>query len=158
MGEIFFSKRIISLIYQKLNSDLQEKVIVTEGSEIWIVDSETKEWYLEYDSRNFLYYNKKFFDNFFSLFSCKDYSKIIQNWFENLGFGIVKGTSRKNSNSEFMIDKILKNKKTWTLQNRFGFSYSLVKKITSQKKILNKQNLQLKDFLTEDVEFYKILY
>lgn len=158
MDIVLKNPKLISLIYHKLNSDLKDKVIVTEGSVIWVIDSETHDWFLQYDWDNILYYNKKFFDSFFSLFSLKVYSDLLINWFENLGFGTVKGLSRKNTTYQYIIPTILKNKKNWTLKNRYGFSHSLVRKVLELKKSLNNNNVQIKDFLTDDVKFSKILY
>lgn len=137
---------------------MRDKVIIAEGPEIWIVDSETHDWFFQYDWRNTLYYNKKFFNEFFSLFSLQEYSPLLKTWFENLGLGTVQGVSRKNTNYQYLVTQLLDNKKKWSFENRYGFPYSLVKKMISFKKTLNKPNLQVEDFFSKDVEFSKILY
>ena len=158
MNEILQNKKITKIIYSKLTSDLKDMVIIGEGPEVWIVNPETHEWYFLFDNMSSLYYNKIFFNNFFSLFTLKSYAPILKTWFENLGFGTVKGVSTKGSIHYTMVVKTLKNKKPWSLTNRYGFSYNIIKKMISQKNKLKKQNIQIKDFITDDMGFYKILY
>lgn len=158
MNEILQNKKITKIIYSKLTSDLKDMVIVGDGPEVWIVNPETYEWYFQFDNMFLLYYNKIFFDNFFSLFTLKSYSSILKTWFENLGFGSVRGVSTKGSIHDTMVSKVLKNKKPWSLYNRYGFSYNVIKKMLFQKNQLNNQNIKIKDFLSDDMGFYKILY
>lgn len=142
------------IIISKLESDLKDAVFYPYGWELWIIDLNKKEWYFQTDSLGVLWYNQKFFNNFFSLFSCeyKEYQPLLMRWFETLTDFDQRTISRKNSDNNYLIEKILKDdNKKWTLFERYGFAYQIVKKYVDMKKNLGVETIQISNFYKNEV-------
>ncbi len=102
--------RLKKLIFEKIDSDLSDVIFHPYGKEIWLVTLEDKGWYFVGDSEGTTWFNQKFFDNFFRLFSMnsKEYSPIIKEWFELKTFVRIRQFARRNTNYDYMIEGILK--------------------------------------------------
>lgn len=141
--------RLKQIVINKLESDLVDAVFFPYGRELWILNIEKREWYFQTDSMGLLWYNQIFFNNFFSLFSCgyKEYQPVLLRWFELLTGFNQRSISRRNSDVGYIIDKMLKdNKKNWTLFERYGFAYQIVKKYCDMKKNLNVDTIKISNF------------
>ena len=96
------------------------------------------------------WYNEKFFNNFFSLFSMKssEYSPLLKEWIELKTEIPIRQISRKNTNYHYVIDNVLKRSEynDWSLKERWGFSFFVVKKYVEGKKILQTESIRLKDY------------
>lgn len=140
--------RLKSIILTKLKSDLENAVFYPCGREIWILELETKKWYFQTDNNGTLWYNQQFFNNFFNLFSLKSssYQPILFEWFEKVSGLNQRVIARKNTDYEYLIENLLKEKKkNWTLMERYGFAYPIVKKYLDLKKNLKVKNIKVSD-------------
>jgi hypothetical protein len=129
--------KLKEIIFEKISEDVCDKEILTNESDFWILDVDSRNWFLQATSSGQLFYNQKFFESYLSLFSIntKTLSKIIGEWFES-GFELpLRMTSRKQNSMEYYISKfILKESSSLNQNNRFGFPYGFVKKYISLKK------------------------
>jgi hypothetical protein len=142
--------RLKKLIFEKIDSDLSDVIFHPYGKEIWLVTLEDKGWYFVGNSEGTTWFNQKFFDNFFRLFSMnsKEYSPIIKEWFELKTSVRIRQFARRNTNYDYMIEGILKRSQKdydWSISKRWGFSYPLVKRYVEMKESLQTENLKLKD-------------
>lgn len=147
------NERIQKLVFNKLNRDLDNTIYHPHGQEIWIINFETKEWFFEYHNDGQLWYNQKIFSVNLPLFSLtnSENQKFLKIWFEKTLDLTVNKISRKNSNMDYYIDGIIKDKKyKWSLKERFGFSYSTVKRYLDLKSCILTENVQLDNFLYEN--------
>jgi hypothetical protein len=132
-----FHPNLKKIIFDKINEDILDKEILTNESDFWILDVDSRNWFLQATSGGQLFYNQKFFESYLTLFSLntKSLSKIIGEWFE-MGFELpVRMSSRKQNSMEYYISKfILKESNSLGQNNRFGFPYGFVKKYLSIKK------------------------
>ena len=144
------SPRFKEIIYSKINNDLKNAVFHPYGREIWILDTDTKEWYFQTDNVGTLWYNQKFFNQFFALFSLKysEYQPLLIKWFEGLTGLQQRVIARKNTNYDYIIDGVIRNtNKQWSLFERYGFSYPIVKKYLDMKKSLRVEHIRILDIL-----------
>lgn len=140
--------KLKKFVLQKLEEDLINKEILPYKNEFWILESENKEWFIYLDAQGSVWYNQHFFQKYKDVFSIesREFSKIMKEWIETkLGFR-VSIVARRQSNLTYIIDGMLRSEKNnWTLQNRFGFSYNIVKRYVDLKK--NTKNTILEDFM-----------
>ena len=136
------NERLLSLIKIRLKSALKNAEILPHGDSIYILNAESKEWYFILSCYGQMRYNNTFFDLTFLLFSMNQdvYSKILKTILENSLEIPIRTTQRVGSNLTWEVDIILSNKRVeWTLSNRFGFPYFIVKKYLDYKKMTNNQ-------------------
>jgi len=146
------SHRLKELIFFKLNEDLKNFIIHPYGNDIWLLDKESKTWFLQIESKGDLWYNQKYFNNFFLLFSLgsTEYSKILKEWTEKVLEVRLKSSSRKNTNYDYLIENIIFEKteeNIWDGKKRFGFSYNTVKKYSEFKNKSKSKSVQLDEYL-----------
>jgi hypothetical protein len=146
------SHRLKELIFFKLNEDLKKFIIHPYGNDIWLLDKESKTWFLQIESKGDLWYNQKYFNNFFLLFSLgsTEYSKILKEWTEKVLEVRLKSSSRKNTNYDYLIENIIFEKteeNIWDGKKRFGFSYNTVKKYSEFKNKSKSKSVQLDEYL-----------
>lgn len=127
------NSRFKKIIYERLRDDLGTKIVHPYGSDIWVLDEETKTWFFQVESKGDLWFNQKYFNNFFALFSMgsTQYSKILKEWIEKVLEIRLKSCSRKNTNYDYLIDGVISESTenyVWKDEKRFGFSYKTVKK------------------------------
>lgn len=141
--------KLEKFIFQKINEELCEKLLFPFGKELWIIDEETKEWFIQYECNGFLWYNQKKFMDILRIF-CLTNSEIkfvIKKWFEKIFEFNLNSLSRKNTNYNYLIEGMLKTpNKEWSIKERYGFNYQTVKKYIEIKKISINQKVKLQDF------------
>lgn len=136
------NERLLSLIKIRLKSALKNAEILPHGDSIYILNTESKEWYFILSCNGQMRYNNTFFDLTFLLFSMNQdvYSKILKTILENSLEIPVRTTQRVGSDLSWEVDIILSKKRLeWTLSKRFGFPYFIVKKYLDYKKMTNNQ-------------------
>jgi len=143
------SDKFKKLILNKLSEDLSESVFFPFGGELWVMNIDGTHWYLQTDNIGRLWYHQKFFENFFLLFGLqrREYQPLILNWFENLTGLYQTSISRRNTDNIYILEKIIRRdeKMDWTIFDRYGFCYPVVKKYVDLKKNLNTKYIKLKD-------------
>lgn len=150
MIDVLKSKRLQKIIFNKLDSDLSNKIYHPFGRELWLLDIDTKEWYFHFTNDGKLWYNQKIFNSYFSIFSLDfhQYQKILKKWFEDITELNVYSISRKNSNMEYFIDGVIRNTNyKWSIKDRYGYSYHIIKKYLSLKS--ETKNVTLKNYIVE---------
>lgn len=143
------NSRLKKIIFDKLNSDLDNFVFFPTGRETWIIDLDDKSWYFLSDCYGQVYYNTVFFNRFFRLFSLNqdEYQFLLKEWFENITSQNVRTISRRSGNFNYIIEPLLKKNIEWTLFERYGWSYQIVKKYLDMKKSLNKKFIEVGDLI-----------
>lgn len=143
--------RLKKFIFEKIDSDLNDVIFHPYGKEVWLITVVDKGWYFVGDCEGTTWFNQKFFDNFFRLFSMnsKEYSPLLKEWFETKTSLSVRKIARKNTTYDYMIDGVL-NRNTkeydWTLKKRWGFSYPTVKRYVDLKNKLKRERILIYDF------------
>lgn len=129
--------KLKELVWQKISEDISKKQIYTNEKDFWIIEEDTREWFLQATSHGELYYNQKFFQPYRFLFSLE--SKILGNligeWFVK-NFNLpLRTIHRKQGSMEYHISEFLKKKKgILEYKNRYGFTYGFTKKYLTLKK------------------------
>ena len=132
----------------KITEDLKPKNIITWKNEIWVLDLDTKEWYLTICAEGETWYNQDFFRTHMYLFSLsnREISSIIKEWVEKNFEVRVTNVSRRQNNMTYIVDGMLRsNKNKWDINNRFGFSYEIVKRMIEIKREV--KNVLVEDFI-----------
>ena len=156
MVNILDNKKLKKYIFKKLSDKLSGKTYYPYGKEIWIIDLDIRDWYFKFTSESKLYYNPKFFDDFFGIFGFnqQEYQNFIKNWFESSTDHRINEISRKNLDISYYIDGITRgNTKDWALNERYGFSYIVVKQFLGLKRHIPVENIILEHFQHE-IEIY----
>lgn len=139
--------RLKKCVILKLEEDLSSKELIPNGRNLWLLDVEKKEWFINVTCNGLMEFNTRMAKDYSNLFSLdfKIFSKILKEWFEKK-FGIrINSSQRRTPDLTYMIDVILASKKGgWEMNERYGFSYDVVKKFLEIKKI-NKRVL-VEDF------------
>ena len=145
------SEKLKTFILKKLISDLRNISFHPYGREIWLINSDDKIWYFVMECDGKLWFNQKVFNNFFHLFSLNstEYSPILKEWFESLIDVSIRTVSRKNTDYDYIIEGVLRrsnSKYDWSLENRFGFGYQVVKKYLDIKKVSKGKEIKVFDY------------
>lgn len=124
-------------VFSKLVEDISDKGIFTNEGDIWVIEEDTRDWFLQANSSGSLFYNQKFFQPYQYLFSLE--SKILGNligeWFEKNFDLPLRTIQRKQGSMEYHISNFLKKKKgILEFNNRYGFTYGFTKKYLTLKK------------------------
>jgi hypothetical protein len=153
---ILDNKKLKKYIFKKLSDKLSGKTYYPYGKEIWIIDLDIRDWYFKFTSESKLYYNPKFFDDFFGIFGFnqQEYQNFIKSWFESSTDHRINEISRKNLDISYYIDGITRGTdKNWKINERYGFSYGVVKQFLDLKRHFSEENIKLEHFLHE-IEVY----
>lgn len=147
------SNRLKKIIYIKLREDLGETVVHPYGTDIWVLNKESKSWFLQIESKGDLWFNQKYFNNFFALFSMgsTQYSKILKEWVEVSLDLKLKTCSRKNTNYDYLIDGVISETTEnylWQGDKRFGFSHNTVKRYHTLKELSDGEDVKLKTYFS----------
>lgn len=132
---------------RKLEEDLSSKELIPNGRNLWVLDIEKKEWFVNVSCNGLMEFNSKLAKDYSNLFclESKVFSKILKEWFENKFTIRVNSSQRRTPDLTYMIDGILQSKKGgWEMNERFGFSYEFVKKFLEIKK--NNKRVLVEDF------------
>ena len=100
-------------VFDKLVEDISNKGIFTNESEFWIIEEDTRDWFIQANSNGQLFYNQKFFQPYQSLFSLesKTLGNLIGQWFEKNFDLPLRTIQRKQGSMEYYISGFLKKKK-----------------------------------------------
>ena len=137
------NKKLTNFVLNRITQELGDKEVNPYGNELWIIDKDTKSWYVQLEHNGTLWFNQKMFHDLLRIFCFSDYEKkyYIKLWVETLLEVKVTSVSRKNTNYEYIIDGIIRNSNNkWSLKKRYGFGYDLVKKyiiLSEVKKIIS---------------------
>jgi IS30 family transposase len=137
------------IIWDKIHEDLKPKNIIGWKNELWVLDLDSKEWYITITSEGTTHYNQEFFKLYNNLFSVsgKELSPILKEWLEKKFEVRLTNVSRRQSNMTYYIDGMTKsNKNSWTIKSRFGFAYEFVNKFLKIKEI--NSNILVEDFIS----------
>ncbi len=138
--ELVENKKLRKFIFLQLTKILSNKTFHPYEKSLWIFGLDERDWYFQYDSEGKLHYNPKYFDDFFHFFSMdqKKYQILLRVWFEKSTKYSVNQISRRSLDVEFYIDGIVKgDDKVWSMTERYGFPYSVVKKFLELKQVSN---------------------
>lgn len=138
-------------VFNKLAEDIANKEIFTNESDFWIIEEDTREWFLKATSNGELFYNQAFFKPYKSLFSLepKELSNLIREWFEKNFDLPLRTVHRRGGSQEYYISDFLKKKKgLLEYNNRYGFTYGFTKKYLTLKK--GKGKVFVEDYLFVD--------
>ena len=150
--DIIQNENFKKVFFNKLVSDLSNATYHPYGQEIWIFDTNTREWFFTYQNDCKLWYNQKIFKVNLPLFSISvsENQKLLKLWFEKYLKLPIHQISSKNTNMDYYLDGILKNSKyKWSINERFGFSYTTVKQYLDIKTSILDENVKLTQFLDE---------
>jgi hypothetical protein len=143
--------RLKSLFFKKVSEDISDKGIFTNESDFWIIEEDTREWFLKATSNGELHYNQKFFKPYKILFSLepKEFSNLIGEWFEKNFDLPMRTVHRRGGSQEYYISDFLKKKKgLLEYGNRYGFTYGFTKKFLTLKE--SKGRVFVEDYLIFD--------
>jgi hypothetical protein len=147
MSEI--NPKLKKIIIGKLEEDLGHKRVVPLGRQLWVLDDETHEWYINVTCNGLMEYNSKFFLLYSRLFSLdlKSLSKLLREWFESKFEIRINSSQRRTSDLNYIVENVVKPKKDekWRHDNRFGFSYDVVKKFVKLEQI--NKIVEVRDFI-----------
>lgn len=135
-------------VFDKLVEDISNKGIFTNESEFWIIEEDTRDWFIQANSNGQLFYNQKFFQPYQSLFSLesKNLGNLIGEWFEKNFDLPLRTIQRKQGSMEYYISGFLKKKKgLLEINNRYGFTHGFTKKYLTLKK--GKGKVFVEDYL-----------
>jgi hypothetical protein len=135
-------------VFDKLVEDISNKGIFTNESEFWIIEEDTRDWFIQANSNGQLFYNQKFFQPYQSLFSLesKTLGNLIGQWFEKNFDLPLRNIQRKQGSMEYYISGFLKKKKgLLEINNRYGFTHGFTKKYLTLKK--GKGKVFVEDYL-----------
>lgn len=156
MVDITENKKLRKFIFNRLFDELSDKTYYPYGSEIWVLDFAENDWYFQYSNNGRLYYNRKFFDSFFRIFSLNQskYQKLLKFWFENNTEHQVNSISRRNLDVSYYIDGIRQSEtKKWSIKERFGYGYGHITRYLNLKKYISEENIKFEYFLIENGVF-----
>ena len=135
-------------VFDKLVEDISNKGIFTNESEFWIIEEDTRDWFIQANSNGQLFYNQKFFQPYQSLFSLesKTLGNLIGQWFEKNFDLPLRNIQRKQGSMEYYISGFLKKKKgLLEINNSYGFTHGFTKKYLTLKK--GKGKVFVEDYL-----------
>jgi hypothetical protein len=138
-------------VFDKLVEDISDKGIFTNESDFWIIEEDTRDWFIQANSNGQLFYNQRFFQPYQSLFSLesKSLGNLIGEWFEKNFDLPLRTIQRKQGSMEYYISGFLKKKKgLLEFNNRYGFTYGFTKKYLTLKK--GKGKVFVEDYLLVD--------
>jgi len=124
------NERLKKIIFQRLSDEIGRKIFYPVGRSIWLLDLDTKEWYFEITCVGDIWYNQKYFNQFFNVFTLKyyEYQIYLKSWIGKIPHLLMKNIQRRNTNYEYYIEGIINDTKHyWSLKDRHGFSYLIVK-------------------------------
>lgn len=143
------NERLKKIIFQRLSDELGGKVFHPVGRSIWVVDLDTKEWFFDISCDGNVWYNQKFFNTFFNVFTLNysEYQTYLKTWIGKLPHVHIKNIQRKNTNYEYYIEGIINDTNhRWSINNRHGFSYFVVKQYLDSLESGDNKNLTLEGF------------
>lgn len=136
--------RLLELIDYRLKGSVKNLKLMPDGSDLWMVDSDSNQWVISINSSGILKYNLKFFNDIFAVFSMKwdEYQSVLKVWFEKIIKVPIRQIQRVSGDMSYVLEKILKRADKWTLNKRYEFSYNVVKEYLRKKDIYEEVRLE----------------
>lgn len=136
--------RLVELIDYRLKGSVKNLKLIPDGSDLWMVDSDSNQWVISINSSGILKYNLKFFNDIFAVFSMKwdEYQSVLKVWFEKIIKVPIRQIQRVSGDMSYVLEKILKRADKWTLNKRYEFSYNVVKEYLRKKDIYEEVRLE----------------
>lgn len=136
--------RLLKLIDYRLKGSVKNLKLMPDGSDLWMVDSDSNQWVISISSSGILKYNLKFFNDIFAVFSMKwdEYQSVLKVWFEKIIKVPIRQIQRVSGDMSYVLEKILKRADKWTLNKRYEFSYKVVKEYLRKKDIYEEVRLE----------------
>ena len=136
--------RLLKLIDYRLKGSVKNLKLIPDGSDLWMVDSDSNQWVISINSSGILKYNLKFFNDIFAVFSMKwdEYQSVLKVWFEKIIKVPIRQIQRVSGDMSYVLEKILKRADKWTLNKRYEFSYNVVKEYLRKKDIYEEVRLE----------------
>lgn len=136
--------RLLELIDYRLKGSVKNLKLIPDGSDLWMVDSDSNQWVISINSSGILKYNLKFFNDIFAVFSMKwdEYQSVLKVWFEKIIKVPIRQIQRVSGDMSYVLEKILKRADKWTLNKRYEFSYNVVKEYLRKKDIYEEVRLE----------------
>jgi len=153
MVDLTNNERLKKIIFERLSNELGGKVFHPVGRSIWVIDLDTKEWYFDISCEGNVWCNQKFFNTFFNVFTLEysEYQFYLKSWIGKLPHVHMKNIQRKNTNYEYYIEGIINDTNhRWSIKNRHGFSYFVVKQYLDCLESCGNENLTLDRFWLSD--------
>lgn len=135
--------RLLELIDYRLKGSVKNLMLIPDGSDLWMVDSDLNQWVISISSSGILKYNLKFFNDIFAVFSLKwdEYQTVLKSWFEKIIKVPIRQIQRVSGDMSYVLDKIKKRANKWSLNKRYEFSYKVVKEYLERKDIYEEVKL-----------------
>lgn len=135
--------RLLELIDYRLKGSVKNLMLIPDGSDLWMVDSDLNQWVISISSSGILKYNLKFFNDIFAVFSLKwdEYQTVLKGWFEKIIKVPIRQIQRVSGDMSYVLDKIKKRANKWSLNKRYEFSYKVVKEYLERKDIYEEVKL-----------------
>ena len=136
--------RLLELIDYRLKGSVKNLKLMPDGSDLWMVDSDSNQWVISISSSGILKYNLKFFNDIFAVFSLKwdEYQIVLKSWFEKIIKVPIRQIQRVSGDMSYVLEKIMKRADKWTLNKRYEFSYKVVKEYLRKKDIYEEVRLE----------------
>lgn len=136
--------RLLELIDYRLKGSVKNLKLMPDGSDLWMVDSDSNQWVISISSSGILKYNLKFFNDIFAVFSMKwdEYQSVLKFWFEKIIKVPIRQIQRVSGDMSYVLEKIMKRADKWTLNKRYEFSYKVVKEYLRKKDIYEEVRLE----------------
>ena len=136
--------RLLELIDYRLKGSVKNLKLMPDGSDLWMVDSDSNQWVISISSSGILKYNLKFFNDIFAVFSMKwdEYQSVLKFWFEKIIKVPIRQIQRVSGDMSYVLEKIMKRADKWTLNKRYEFSYNVVKEYLRKKDIYEEVRLE----------------
>ena len=135
-------------VIDKLEDDISSKTVKIDGKDLWIIDEESKNWYLQADSYGQLYFNKYFFKNSLDIFSLTEHqlAHILLEWFESNFEMTIRNVARRQNNLDYLVEKVIQGKEEISnIKERNGFTFNVVKKYLNLKQ--SNKRIIVEDYL-----------
>ena len=152
------SKKLKSIIFDKLYQDLKHCEIISYDKSIFFIDRDNKYWYFEYEKGGTLWWRYTFFNVFFQLFSItyKEFQPVLGEWVEEVLNCKVLTTFRRFQQNRYVVEEVL-NCKVLTTELFETFEINLVEEVLNCK-VLTIPSLLLKpEMLVEEALNCKVL-
>lgn len=138
--------RLLQLIDYRLTGATKNFDFVPCGEEIWVMNSDQKEWVLSLNSNGIMKYNFKFFNETFAVFSLtwKDYQNVLKRWVEFHLKVPIRQVQRVGGDMSYAYVNLDRKDKKWEMNKRYDFSYRVVREYVYKRELF--ENVKLKNY------------
>lgn len=154
--EITKNKKIRDFVMNRISQELGNMLVRPYGRELWVIDDNSSEvdWFVVIESNGTAWYNQKKFYDLLRIFSLEENENkfFIKYWIEEYFRVRISSVSRRNTNYQYIIERMIKSiDKEWSLKDRYGFSYQVVKNYIDFKKNTLYKEFRVRDYCSLDL-------